>query len=191
MRMDISPNPDAYLPADMVAGDKHPPDKAVGLEARLETVAGQLHDLMCRLLKAAWLGRRSPLRENLSEQVLADANAMLGNGYLQSGQYDKAVEALNNAIRHDPQFAKAYYLLGMTRSCQGEYAAAIGHYSQAIALRPDKSSYYFCRARAYEALRQPHRALEDYARVLLLDPEHHGARTCYQQLKNICQRPRA
>jgi tetratricopeptide (TPR) repeat protein len=159
------------------------------LDIWLESVSGQLHGLAVRMIKNAWTGTMptAAAREKLPAQAMADANAMLGNGYLQSGQYDKAVEALNNAIRHDPQFAKAYYLLGMARSCQAEHGAAIGHYSQAIALRPDKASYYFCRARAHEAMGKGRSALEDYSRVLQLEPDHHGARLCYNRLSEVRQ----
>jgi tetratricopeptide (TPR) repeat protein len=117
--------------------------------------------------------------------MLAEANLMIGNGYLQSGDYDHALEAFNNAIRRDPEMHKAYFLLGMTRSCRGEHGQAIGHYSQAIALCGDQESYYFCRAREFDALRRPGEALADYQRVLMLNAGHDGAKARYLELKRM------
>jgi tetratricopeptide (TPR) repeat protein len=155
-------------------------------EAFLEDIQRQIVRALAGLVDRIKPAKSRPEpRQALSEQMLADANAALGNGYLQRGQYELAIEALNNALRHDPEFAKAYFLLGMAKSCRGEHAAAIGHFSQAIGLRSDKASYYFCRGRAYEALRQPHHAMDDYSRVLLLEPEHHGAICAHRHLEEI------
>lgn len=129
--------------------------------------------------------------------MLANANAMLGNGYLQAGDYEAAIEAFTNAIRHDPNFAKAYYMMGMACSCRGEHGRAIGHLSQAIALRADKPSYYFSRAQAYEAMYQAQHAIDDLDKVLMLFPEHHAARVLrnkltHQQIREeAAARPRA
>jgi tetratricopeptide (TPR) repeat protein len=159
------------------------------LEDWWDVLSDQCHTLARRLLANGWTERLRPTqRQEISNQALADANVMLGNGYLQSGQYEKAAEAFTNAIGRDPRFAKAFFLLGMTRSCQKDHAAAIGHYSQAVALRPDKAGYYFCRGQAREALRQPNQALDDYAIVLQLEPEHHGARARYRELSELCRR---
>lgn len=56
---------------------------------------------------------------------------MLGLGDIKSGQYDKAIERLNNVVVHEPQNLQAIFNLAETYDRKGDYANAIKWYREA------------------------------------------------------------
>jgi tetratricopeptide (TPR) repeat protein len=66
----------------------------------------------------------------------------LGNTYRTKGDYDRAIEAYKEAIKLDPDDAKAHHVLGVTYHIKEEnahynYDKAIEAYKEAIKLDPD------------------------------------------------------
>ena len=59
-----------------------------------------------------------------------------GNALSSQGKYDEAIKAYDEAIRLDPNFAKAWNNKGIALYGQGKYDEAIKAYHEAIRLDP-------------------------------------------------------
>ena len=66
-----------------------------------------------------------------------------GRAYFRTGNYNKAIECFENAIKLKPDFAEAYELMGYTYSFRGDYDTAIGFYKMAIKYKPDFQAAYY------------------------------------------------
>jgi tetratricopeptide (TPR) repeat protein len=60
----------------------------------------------------------------------------LGLCYLQTGQRDKAMQALQTALRLDDTFPDVHAQVGGILAAQGNFAEAIAHYRRSLELRP-------------------------------------------------------
>lgn len=61
----------------------------------------------------------------------------LGFAYIESGQYDKALEATQKGIDLDPKFAGAYYNLGIIYQKMGDLDKAIAMAKKSLEIDPD------------------------------------------------------
>ncbi len=85
--------------------------------------------------KAA-IGRRSavvgapvsPVQASVVERSMAAAAECLGHG-----QFEQATQVLGQVLRHVPDYADAYNLLGVAARGRGETEVAIGHFRHAVA----------------------------------------------------------
>jgi tetratricopeptide (TPR) repeat protein len=59
-----------------------------------------------------------------------------GKAYEKTGQYQKALADLNEAVELDPTLALAYYNRGVIYGSMGEYEKATQNLNRAIALDP-------------------------------------------------------
>lgn len=84
----------------------------------------------------------------------------LGNAYLMIGQYQEALEYLNEALTYkdDPE---VYYQLGLVYVQQEEYTQAIEPLNQAKTLDPSLSTVYILLAEVYEQQNKLEKALEE------------------------------
>ncbi|MGC1549114.1 MAG: aspartyl protease family protein [Rhodanobacter sp.] len=71
-----------------------------------------------------------------------------------------------------PKTAGDYALDGEAHLSRGEAKAAVADLNEAIRMAPDQATYYFARARANAADRQPDAALTDLDKSLSLDPKN-------------------
>jgi lipoprotein NlpI len=53
------------------------------------------------------------------------------------GHYDRAVEAFTSGLRHQPDYAWAYYRRGLSYEAMGEAARARADFEKAYALSPE------------------------------------------------------
>jgi tetratricopeptide (TPR) repeat protein len=67
----------------------------------------------------------------------AQAQFNVGNAYVKSGQWDKAVIAYQKAIELDPNYQTAYANLGVVYYQQGKFDLAVSQYQKALELNPD------------------------------------------------------
>ena len=95
----------------------------------------------------------------------------LGRTASKSGQHEKAIDSYDDAIRLDPQDAKAYKYRGSTYHDLGQYERAIQDFDEAIRLEPQHAYFYRDRGFAYHELGQLERAKEDYDEAVRLDPQ--------------------
>jgi tetratricopeptide (TPR) repeat protein len=86
-------------------------------------------------------------QKNLAGGVVKLADALAG-----AGDYDGAVQVLDEAIGMNPKYAAvAYNQRGNLHYTKGEYDLAVNDYAQAIAQQPDYAIAYANRAGAYLA----------------------------------------
>lgn len=105
---------------------------------------------------------------------LAAAYIDRGNGYQDSGEYDRAIQDYDQAIQLEPDSALAYYDRANAYDSKGEYDRAIANYDLVIQLAPqgDHAYYaYFGRGYAYSAKGEYDRAIQDYDRAIRLNSD--------------------
>ena len=108
-----------------------------------------------------------PVPQKTKEQCVDD-----GIAFYDAGKYKEAIEAYNNAIRLDPNYAIAYNNRGNTYDDLKEYAKAIEDYNRAIDLNPRLAEAYFNRGNTYRDLKEYTKAIEDYNRAIDLNPRY-------------------
>lgn len=87
------------------------------------------------------LGRPEEAAALCSENVGRSANYLsgflvLGESYLTSGNYEKAKEMFNTALKQDPDNLRALYLLGRTAQSAGEVLLAYSYYERLLEADP-------------------------------------------------------
>src|SRR5947209_5824300 len=90
-------------------------------------------------------------------------------------EFAQALEDYAEAIRCQPQFARAYHYRGLTHARLGDAEAAVRDFSTALRLDPTEADCFFHRGRAFAELEEYDKALADFGHALRLDPEHAGA----------------
>jgi tetratricopeptide (TPR) repeat protein/serine/threonine protein kinase len=109
--------------------------------------------------------------------ITSPAESYLGQGiaYYEAGNNVKALEAYNQSLKLDPQYAYAYKHRGIVYEKLEEKTKALADYNQALKLDPQYINAYFRRGLFYQNTGDKIKALEDYDQVLQLDPEYIGA----------------
>jgi tetratricopeptide (TPR) repeat protein len=103
---------------------------------------------------------------------LAAAYIDRGNGYQDSGEYDRAIQDYDQAIDLAPDSALAYYDRANAYDSKGEYDRAIADYDLVIQLAPEGDHVYYAyygRGYAYSAKGEYDRAIKDYDRAIRLN----------------------
>src|SRR5258708_38815653 len=85
-----------------------------------------------------------------------------GGAYSAKGDYDHAIDDLDQSIKLDSQNAGAYINRGNSYGAKKEYDRALDDYGQALRIHPQDSGAYSARGNVYEHLGQPERAIADY-----------------------------
>ena len=98
-----------------------------------------------------------------------------GNAYVQSGDYEDAVEDFTQAITTDPNYADAYYSRGRVLGRLGKHQQAIGDFTQALSLNPKNANAHADRGAAYGSLGQHALAISDFTQAITLNPNFAGA----------------
>ena len=96
---------------------------------------------------------------------LARAYFNRGRGLSDSGQYDRAIQNLDQAIWLDPDYPDAFNSRAIAREGKGEYDQAIRDFDQAVLLDPNFAIALYNRALAFQATGQPEKAKVDFARA--------------------------
>lgn len=101
---------------------------------------------------------------------LAETFDNRGIAYRLKGDYDRAIQDYNQAIKLNGKFAMAYNNRGVAYDNKGEYDRAIQDYEQAIKLKPSAEGH-FNRGNAYLGKGQYDHAIDDYNQALKLKPD--------------------
>jgi Flp pilus assembly protein TadD len=104
----------------------------------------------------------------------AEAYNKRGNAYRNNGDYDKAIEEFNQALRLNPNYAEAYSNRGAAWGATGDYDKAIEDFSEAIRLNPDYANAYYNRGITWGTKGDYDKAIEDYSQALRLNPGDAG-----------------
>ena len=106
---------------------------------------------------------------------LAKAKAAYSEGKAFDGQgeYEKAIEKMDEVIRLDPQCAAAYSSRGFARLHLGQNHQALQDYDEAIRLAPEAGDLYYSyynRGGVYSDLGQHRRGIQDFNEAIRLFP---------------------
>jgi len=103
-----------------------------------------------------------------------DANLQLGQCYLELEQYDKAIPALEEALKLEPQSININYRLAQCYQKVGQYEKAEGIYSNLAQISPDDAKVYFNNViRMYDEAKMPDKAVNAAKKLIELDPNNH------------------
>lgn len=94
-----------------------------------------------------YLNNAIKLQTDYTDAYIAYNNR--GVAYDDLGQYQRAIEDYNKAIRLKPNNADAYYNRGLAYKELGQYPRAIRDFDQAIRLKPDYADAYYNRGVLY------------------------------------------
>jgi tetratricopeptide (TPR) repeat protein len=107
-------------------------------------------------------------------EKLAEAFNTRGIGYRLKGEYERAIQDYNQAIRINAKFATAYNNRAIAYDTKGDYDRAIADYEQAIKLKPSAETY-FNRGNAYLGKSHYDHAIDDYNQAIKLKPDFAAA----------------
>jgi tetratricopeptide (TPR) repeat protein len=116
-----------------------------------------------------------------SGKKLAAFYSLRGITYHRLGEYQRAIEDYDEALRLAPNFAPIYLSRGISYRRLGEYRRAIEDYDEGLRLAPGEALAYVNRGIAYDDLGEHARAIEDYDEFLRLAP---GDAAAYLQRGN-------
>jgi Tfp pilus assembly protein PilF len=89
----------------------------------------------------------------------------------QDGQYDRAIQNFDRAIRLNPEYAEAYYNRGTAYMRKGDVERAIEDYGHAIKLDPKMDLAFISRGLVYFNKGEYDRANVDFDRAIQLKPK--------------------
>ena len=96
---------------------------------------------------------------------------ILGNLYLQQGEYTQAITALQTARRLAPDEVGILFVLGSTYFREGNYRAAVNHIQAGLRKQPKAPEALFDLGNAYLKLGQYSRSIASYQRAIELESQ--------------------
>jgi tetratricopeptide (TPR) repeat protein len=130
-----------------------PADQVVPFDQAIEYYTGLIRD---NPSDARWYGARANIR-------------------LDRGEYDIAINDLNEAIRLDPKYAGAYNNRGLVWQAKGDYDKALADNFEAIRFDPKCAVAYYNRGTIWQAKGDNVQALVDFSEAIRLDPKYANA----------------
>jgi tetratricopeptide (TPR) repeat protein len=106
---------------------------------------------------------------------LSAAFQLRGAAYAGKGQYDRAIQDFDQAIKLNPKEAETFVNRGGSYDKKGQYDRAIQDFDQAIKLNPSYASAFMNRGIAYRKKGQHDRAIQDYDQAIKLNPKYAAA----------------
>lgn len=97
-----------------------------------------------------------------------------GLAFLNTDQFDKAIEDFDMAVSLEPYFSDAFLNRGNAFEKIGKFDKAIENFDKAIALRPSYEAY-FNRGMTFEQMGLPDKAIGDYDSAIVLNPSRYEA----------------
>jgi len=106
-------------------------------------------------------------KEETAESVYAK-----GLPFLWKEDYDKAASYFKKAVRIDPRYANAYFLIGYCNAQLERYPDALEAYKKAIQIQPDFVLAHFFLGLIYLEARDRNHALAEYKILRDLDKNY-------------------
>ena len=98
-----------------------------------------------------------------------------GTAYDDKGDYDRAIQDFNEAVRLDPNAESAYYGRGYAYKKKGDYDRAIQDFNEAIHLNPNFERAYYDRGNAYIDKGDFDRAIQEFNEAIRLNSKDANA----------------
>jgi tetratricopeptide (TPR) repeat protein len=95
-----------------------------------------------------------------------------GVGYYGKGDYDRAIQDTDQAIRLNPNEPSFYYTSGLAYKKKGDYDRAIQEFNEAIRLNPNFERAYYDRGNAYIDKEEYDRAIQEFNEAIRLNPNN-------------------
>ena len=110
----------------------------------------------------------------------------VGNGYLRSKLYDKALECFKEGLVQAPDVTALHYGLGRASFAMEDYEGALPSFKQVVKADPGAYRAHYYLGLIHEKLRNTQKAIDAFSKVIELAPEGQeleDARAHLQQLK--------
>jgi tetratricopeptide (TPR) repeat protein len=111
------------------------------------------------------------LVENLRQLFSIDYYIDRGDTFFKESKYNQAIADYTEALRLNPESARAYGSRGDAYRGKKEYDQAIADYTEALRLNPNSVRAYNSRGDAYRGKKEYDQAIADYTEALRLNPE--------------------
>jgi tetratricopeptide (TPR) repeat protein len=121
------------------------------------------------------------------QQALSDSNLMLEKfpnsvilcnivGISNAGlmQFEDAINSYKKAIKINPDYAEAYYNMGIAQKDKGDLEEAIESYKQALKIKPNYVEAYYNMGNILKDKGDLEEAIESYKQALKIKPDHAG-----------------
>jgi tetratricopeptide (TPR) repeat protein len=82
----------------------------------------------------------------------------LGTLYFERGEYQRALELFQRAVKKDPRYEDAWFNLGSSYGITGQYEKALDAFNTCIGLDPEYWKSYEFKAMTYDNMKQPDKA---------------------------------
>lgn len=154
----------------------------------MKTVLSPFVVVLVLLYSIVHLGASNPevdVKQTEISSKAAEADEWLtkGNTAYEAKNYDEAITCYKKATELDPEFASAYYNLGIIYTAKGMLDEAVSAYKKVLTIKPD---YYVARnnlATAYIKIGMFDEAITELKQVLASNPDfphaHFNLGACY------------
>jgi len=99
--------------------------------------------------------------KKISDPKVELAYTKRGTAYLKKGQYAKAIEEYNKALKVNPDCALAYYNRSVAYTSTRQYDKAVSDCTKALQLNPRHANSYYSRGVSYWYLGSKNQAIQD------------------------------
>lgn len=103
--------------------------------------------------------------------------------HAKSGNYDEAIDKLNEAIRLNPKDPRAYRLRANVYFAQGNFVKALSDFDQVVKLSPNDATAYTDRAVTHDSMLNYGAALVDINKALAIDPNDEYAKKIKEHIE--------
>ncbi len=168
-----------------LAAEKLPPEKALTTLRRMDDLLPdkyyvKFHMGVCRLNSGSPESAVDDLAAALDlappPEDRTTVYSYLGLCHKETGQYHKALDALQAGLAIDPDRTDILNLMGFCRFKLGDHQKAIAHFTRLLRLDPSSAIDYANIAVNYRKMGEREKALEYYEMALALDPSIDFAR---------------
>ena len=126
--------------------------------------------IACLLIALTLVAAMPSLGDSPADNAAIKAHLTNAANDIGSGQFAKAIEEEDEAIKIDPRNAGSYCLRGISNDALGSHAQAIADFSKAIAIEARNSVAFEGRGSASEALGNHAKAVTDLTKAIELNP---------------------
>jgi tetratricopeptide (TPR) repeat protein len=95
-----------------------------------------------------------------------------GAVYAAFNQYDAAIDSYKQALKIKPDYAEAYFNMGVALQEKGELNAALDSYKQALKIKPDYAKAYNNMGNALQEKVELDAAIDSYKQALKIKPDY-------------------
>jgi lipoprotein NlpI len=143
----------------------------VRVDAQSTAASAELQEykISNRVLEAGAAPEKSTPRSAPKDALVFNKS---GDAYRSKGDYDRAIQDYNEAIRLNPNYAAAFNNRGIAYRSKRDYNQAIADYDQAIKLSPNNAAFLNNRGNAYRDRGDHDRAIQDYNEAIRLNPDY-------------------